>query len=202
MIPSELPRSRNFFLRKLGGFILKIMGWNIEGDFPKVPKAVLIEAPHTSNWDFVVGVAAKFVLELDVHWLGKHTLFKRPFRGVLRWLGGIPVERNASHGVVQQTVDMISQEDQFLLALSPEGTRKKVDRWKTGFYQIAKAANIPIIPVAFDYGTKMIQIGKALYPTESIKSDFGQLEAFYANVKGEHPENFNHRIYDPAEEHI
>ena len=171
------------------------MGWRVDGDFPRTPNAVLIVAPHTSNWDFVVGVAAKFYLELDVHWLGKNTLFRKPFHGFFRWLGGIPVERTASHGVVQQTVETIQRHEQFLLALSPEGTRKRVESWKTGFYQIAKAAGIPIIPVAFDYAKRIIQIGESIQPTDSMEMDFMKLQTFYEDVKGKRPENFNTQIY-------
>jgi 1-acyl-sn-glycerol-3-phosphate acyltransferase len=191
---SELPRRRNFLLKNLGWFSLKIVGWRVEGDFPYTPKAVLIVAPHTSNWDFPVGVAAKFYLELDVHWLGKNTLFRKPFDGFFRWLGGIPVERTTSHGVVQQTVETIQRHEQFLLALSPEGTRKKVESWKTGFYQIAVGANIPIIPVSFDYVKRVIQIGDAMNPTGSVELDFAKLQKFYSDVQGRHPENFNSKI--------
>jgi len=194
MEASELPLRHNFFLQWIGGMVLKCMGWKIQGSFPKSPKAVLIAAPHTSNWDFIVAVAAKFYLELSVHWLGKHTLFRKPFDFFFRWLGGIPVQRNASHGMVKQILDALKQDDQFLLALSPEGTRKKVERWKTGFYQIARAAEVPIIPVAFDYGKKIIQIGDAVYPSGSMETDFEKLKTFYADAEGKHPENFNKEI--------
>jgi len=173
---------------------LKWMGWKVQGSFPRTPKAVLIAAPHTSNWDFVIGVAAKFYLELSICWLGKHTLFRKPFDRFFRWLGGIPVQRNASHGIVQQTVENFKRHDQFLLGLSPEGTRKKVDRWKTGFYQMALNAHVPIIPVSFDYSKRIIQIGEAIQPSGSIEADFEKLQAFYADVKGKHPENFSNEI--------
>src|SRR5262245_50288283 len=101
MEPNQLTQRRNVFLRWLGGATLKLMGWKVQGSFPATSKAVLIAAPHTSNWDFVIGVAAKLYLELGVSWLGKHTLFRKPFGALFRWLGGTPVERNASHGVVQ-----------------------------------------------------------------------------------------------------
>jgi 1-acyl-sn-glycerol-3-phosphate acyltransferase len=194
MTTFALPRRRNFLLRWIGRTVLRIMGWRIEGELPSVPKAVLIAAPHTSNWDFVIGVAAKFDLELLVSWLGKHTLFRKPFGFFFRWLGGIPVERDTSHGVVHESIRRVQQHDQFLLALSPEGTRKKVKRWKTGFYQIAKGADIPIIPVAFDYSRKVIQIGALLHPSNSIEEDFLILERFYSTSQGKHSENFNYEI--------
>lgn len=201
METSELPLKRNLFMRWIGRAILKLMGWKVQGSFPQTPKAVLIAAPHTSNWDFIVGVAAKFYLELSVHWLGKHTLFRKPFDIFFRWLGGIPVERGASTGMVEQTIETLKRHKQFLLALSPEGTRRKVNRWKTGFYQIARGAEVPIIPVSFDYSKRIIQIGDALYPSDSMETDFGKLKTFYADVDGKYPENFSTEIYHEIAEH-
>src|SRR5688500_6388849 len=126
-------------MRHAGRFVLKVMGgWRVAGPFPDIPKAVVIAAPHTSNWDFIIGIAAKFDLELRVHWLGKHTLFRKPFAPFFRWLGGTPVQMTSSQGIVQQSVSMFENYNQYLLALAPEGTRKRVEEWKTGFYNIAK----------------------------------------------------------------
>jgi 1-acyl-sn-glycerol-3-phosphate acyltransferase len=197
MIETGLPLQRNFFMRWLGAMVLKSMGWKIEGVFPSIAKAVLIAAPHTSNWDFVVGAAAKFYLQLKISWLGKHTLFRKPFDSFFRWMGGIPVQRNGSHGVVEQSVERFAAHEQFLLALSPEGTRKKVQRWKTGFYRIAKGAGVSIIPVAFDYATKRILIGEPLHPSDSMERDFQTLQDFYSNTRGKHPEKFSYKFLEP-----
>ena len=191
---TETPQKPNTFLRLLADLYLKLTGWQIKGPFPDVSKAVVIAAPHTSNWDFVIGIAAKFKLQLRIHWLGKHTLFRKPFAPFFHWLGGTPVERDSNQGIVQQTVNKFRDHEQFLLGLSPEGTRKKVERWKTGFYNIAKGAGVPIVPVAFDYANKEIRIGEPVYPSDSLTKDFEQLEQFYAGVKGKHPEKFNKEI--------
>lgn len=191
MKQNRLPTQPNAGMRLAGSAILKLSGWRIQGNFPNLPKAVVIAAPHTSNWDFIIGIAAKSKLELDIHWLGKHTLFRKPFDRLFRWLGGTPVERNSSQGIVEQTIDLFRNQEQFLLGLSPEGTRKKVDRWKTGFYQIARGAGVPIIPVAFDYSKKMILIGEPLEPSGSAEKDFAKLRDFYSDVKGKVPQNFN-----------
>ena len=187
----ELPQKRNAFLKLLASAVLKWMGWKITGPFPNVAKAVVIAAPHTSNWDFVIGIAAKLKLQLHIHWLGKHTLFRKPFAPLFEWLGGTPVDRSSSRGIVQQTIELFNSKGQFLLGLSPEGTRKKVDRWKTGFYNIAKGAGVPIVPVAFDYREKCVVIGAPLYPSDSMEQDFARLVSFYAEREGRYPEKFN-----------
>lgn len=194
MNQSELPIQHNFLLRWIGGAVLKMMGWKVDGRLPSIPKAVLIAAPHTSNWDFVVGAAAKFYLELKVSWLGKHTLFRKPFGSLFQWMGGIPVERNASHGMVEQSIRRFQESEQFLLALSPEGTRKRVERWKTGFYRIAKGADVPIIPVAFDYATKQVRIGAPLYLSESMERDFQTFQDFYSHARGKYEDKFNYEL--------
>jgi len=191
MNENRLPMQPNAGMRLAGSAILRLFGWKIQGNFPDLPKAVVIAAPHTSNWDFIIGIAAKSKLQLKIHWLGKHTLFRKPFDQLLRWLGGTPVERNSSQGIVEQTIELFRNQEQFLLGLSPEGTRKKVERWKTGFYQIAKGAGVPIIPVAFDYFKKIVLIGQPLEPSGSTEKDFERLRAFYSDVKGKVPQNFN-----------
>ena len=191
MSEKDLPVRKNALMRFVGGAILKLMGWKINGPFPSVPKAVVIAAPHTSNWDFIIGIAAKFQLQLQIHWLGKDTLFRRPFAWLFQWLGGTPVRRSTPEGVVEQTVNLFKRHDQYLLGLSPEGTRKKVDQWKTGFYHIARGAGVPIVPVAFDYARKTILIGEPFLPSESMELHFAALRNFYSAVEGKFQQNFN-----------
>ena len=189
-----LPVRKNAFLRFVGGSVLKVMGWRVAGTFPLISKAVVIAAPHTSNWDFIIGIAAKFQLQLQIHWLGKATLFRPPFAWLFRWLGGSPVRRSSPEGIVEQTVCLFNEHDAYLLGLSPEGTRKKVDRWKTGFYHIARGAGVPIVPVAFDYGRKAIFIGEPFWPSESLETDFAALMNFYSAVEGKIQQNFNKHL--------
>src|SRR6185503_1076937 len=136
----ELPRSGGPISRALGRWVLAAMGWRVEGDIPNIPKLVIIAAPHTSNWDFVVGIAAKSALGLRVTFLGKDSLFRFPLGVLMRAWGGIPVDRGESHDVVSDIVAEFARRDRLVLALAPEGTRKRVDRWRTGFYHIAHGA--------------------------------------------------------------
>ncbi len=188
-----LPRRKKGLMQVLGKIVLRLLGWRIEGELPNVAKAVLIAAPHTSNWDFVVGVAAMHELRLQIQWLGKDTLFRPPFDRFFRWMGGTPVDRNSAHGVVQETVDLFKNADSLLLGLSPEGTRKRVTHWRSGFYRIAVQAGVPILPVAFDYSRKRVVLGQLLNPADA-ETDFETLRGFYSTMKGKHPDNFSYEI--------
>lgn len=147
------------------------MGWRIDGDIPDLPKMVLIVAPHSSNWDFIVGVAAKVAMRLRVKFLGKDALFRFPLGILMRYLGGIPVDRSAANEVVSSVVAQFDRRQRMLLAIAPEGTRRPVARWRTGFYHIARGAGVPILPVAFDWGSKTIRIGELFSPTGDLDAD-------------------------------
>lgn len=156
----------------------------MEGGLPDVPKCVLIVAPHTSNWDFTLGVAVVFALEMRASWLGKHTLFKAPFQGFLRWLGGIPVDRRASHGVVGDCVQALQDAPALLLALSPEGTRKGVSRWKTGFWHIASQAGVPIVPVSLDFREHVVRFMPPFRTSGDLEADLALLQGGFRGVVG------------------
>lgn len=164
--------------------MLTLLGWRIEGVIPDVPKLVLIAAPHTSNWDFVVGIAAKLALRLRVMWLGKDSLFRAPFGGILRALGGVPVDRKASHDVVRQVIDEFARNERMILGLAPEGTRKPVTRWRTGFYHIAHGAGVPIVPVALNWGARALQIGPPFTTTGDVEADVEALRRRLSGVRG------------------
>lgn len=183
-LPPGAPRVKpNAFTRWLGLAVLRLGGWRMEGAFPDVPKLVLIGAPHSSNWDGVWGFAAKLALGLDIKILGKDSLFRVPLLGaLLRWLGVIPVDRSAAHGVVEQSADMIRRADRFWYGLAPEGTRKPVERWKTGFWKIAKAADVPVLPAYFHYGRKVIGIGPPFALGEDMQADIDRIRAWYRGV--------------------
>ena len=180
----ELRKPRNPLLRMLGQTYLRLAGWRVEGQFPVEPKCVLIVAHHTSNWDFMLGVAFLLAVDLRASWLGKHTIFKRPFEKFLRGIGGIPVNRSESQGLVGQCVKAFQDESALCLGLSPEGTRKGQSRWKSGFYQIAVGANVPIFPVAFDFGEHVLRLWPVFHPTGDMEADLKTLQALYAPIQG------------------
>lgn len=153
------------------------------GDIPDLPKMVLIVAPHSSNWDFIVGVAAKLALRLRVKYLGKHTLFRFPLGIVMRYLGGIPVDRSTANDVVQSVIAQFERRRRMLLAVAPEGTRKPVERWRTGFYHIARGAGVPILPVALDWGSRMVRIGDVFSPTGDLDVDLVELRRRFDSAR-------------------
>ncbi len=170
--------------RAFGRWVLGLLGWHIEGDLPNVAKAVIIVAPHTSNWDFVVGIAAKLALGLRAAWLGKHTLFRGPFGALMRALGGMPVDRSQPSDVVAQSVSRFSASERMVLGIAPEGTRKAVPRWRLGFYHIARAAAVPIVPVSFDWSRRALVIGAPLWPRDDAGADLAALAAAFAPARG------------------
>jgi 1-acyl-sn-glycerol-3-phosphate acyltransferase len=159
------------------------MRWRIAGDIPDLPKMVLIVAPHSSNWDFIVGVAAKAAMRLRVRFLGKNGLFRFPLGILMRYLGGIPVDRSAANDVVTSVVSQFDRRQRMLLAIAPEGTRKPVDRWRTGFYHIARGAGAPILPIAFDWGSKTIRIGELFLPTGDLDADLYALRQRFIGAR-------------------
>jgi 1-acyl-sn-glycerol-3-phosphate acyltransferase len=185
-----VPSRGNRLSRAVGEAVLSLLGWRFEGSVPDLSRCVAIVAPHTSNWDFVVGLAAMLALGLDARWMGKDTLFRPPFAALMRFLGGTPVDRAAPDGVVEGAVRRLQEADRLFLALSPEGTRRKVERWKTGFHRIARAAGVPIWPVAFDYGRKIVHLLPAYMPTDDLEGDVRRLRSLYSSDMACHPDSF------------
>ena len=164
------------------------MHWKLEGALPSdLKKAVFIVVPHTSWHDFFLGLIVRRLLETKIQFLAKKELFKPPFGWYFKWMGGKPLDRTAGQKKVDQIAAMFNEKQEFFLALSPEGTRKKVDEWKTGFYYIAKKAEVPIVMVAFDFGRKLVKISSPFYPTEDKERDFSKMKRFYKGVKGKKP---------------
>jgi 1-acyl-sn-glycerol-3-phosphate acyltransferase len=182
--PAAFHQPRGWIWRTVGRAYLRRAGWRIEGVFPADPKYVVIVAPHTSNWDFPLGVAVLFALELRISWLGKHSMFRPPFRQCLRWLGGIPVNRTASHGVVGECVRAFKASPTLMLALAPEGTRKGVSQWKSGFYMIAWRAGVPILPVGFDYREHVVRLMPLFHPSGNLDHDLPLIQAMFSQVHG------------------
>ncbi len=176
-------------MHKLAKFIYyKLLGWKTIGEFPQLNKCVVAVVPHTSWVDFFLGLLIRRVINQDINFIGKKSLFKPPLGWYLRWIGGAPIDRSKSSDTVTAIANIFNEKEVFRLALSPEGTRKKVEKWKTGFYYIAKAANVPIILVAFDYGRKQIKFSEPVFPSENIEADFKAYREFFKGVVGKIPE--------------
>ena len=184
-VPPQVPRVRhNRFTRWFGRTILRLGGWRVVGPIPDLPRAVLIAAPHSSNWDGLWGFAAKLALGLRITVLGKHQLFWWPLSVLLRKLGVIPVDRAAPQGTVGQAAQMIVRSDQLWFALTPEGTRRRVERWKTGFWKIADATRVPIVPAYFHYPDKVIGIGEPFHTTGDAQADIARIREWYSQWQG------------------
>ena len=180
----KVPRRGNKFFEILGKLILRSMGWRLDGEIPNIPKFVAIAAPHTTNWDFVLGMSALMAMSIRVHWFGKDAIFTWPAKYVWHWLGGKPVDRSNPHGVVQQIVDVFNANDQFILGLSPEGTRKDMVKWRSGFYHIATGAGVPILMTSFDFPNKTLKIGPLFHPTGDIDKDIDAMQNYYKPFNG------------------
>lgn len=166
-----------------------VFGWKIKGDFDRrVKKAVLVCAPHTSYQDFLISIAARRILKVEINFVGKKELFSGPFGWFFKWMGGAPLNRGTSENKVEAIAGVIKSHSEFRLAIAPEGTRNKVEKWKTGYYYIAMAAAVPIIPIGFDYPSKTIHIGDAFYPTGDLLNDEKVLKSFYNNIVGKFPD--------------
>ncbi|OGQ93881.1 MAG: hypothetical protein A2284_15525 [Deltaproteobacteria bacterium RIFOXYA12_FULL_61_11] len=172
----------------LGRIVLTLLGWRVEGSLPLASKFVLIGAPHTSNWDFILTMATTFVLRLHISWLGKASLFRGPLGYLMRRLGGIPIDRSSSHGVVETMYQRFVQSDSLVIAMAPSGTRGKVERWHSGFYWLACKANVPLVLGYMDYARKEMGIGPSFTPTGDIPEDMDRIRTFYATIRGKHPE--------------
>lgn len=171
-------------------FILYLFGWRLTTPFPyHCKRGVLIIAPHTSAWDFVLGICVRGALQLThVKYLGKEELFKGPFGFIFKWFGGTPVNRHSSHNMVDQVVERFKQNSEFIIALSPEGTRKKVEKLRTGFYYIAKKAQVPIIMGFFDFSKKEYGFTEPFLTSDNEQEDFKKIVLYYQNKVGKIPE--------------
>lgn len=186
----QIDRRGNFITATIARVMLLLTGWRFEGALPNLSKFVLIVAPHTSNWDFPMGVMAMFALGIRGTFLGKDTLFRPPFGFIFRWLGGVPVDRKSSHNVVEQTIAYFRKRDRMILALSPEGTRKKIAKWRTGFYWVAVGAKVPIVPVAFDFPRKRFILHPPQVMTGDVEKDIAHLQTFFKASQAYHPEQY------------
>lgn len=178
----------SFTLRRSSWLCLRVFGWRTEGEFPDVPKCVMIAAPHTSNWDMVIMLFVAFALQTKLYFMLKDAAFRWPFGPFFRWLGGIPIDRSKSSGMVGQSIEAFRENEELILVVPPSGTRSKVMKWKTGFYHIANGAEVPILMGFLDYARKVGGIGPLVFPTGDIKADMKKIADFYTGITAKYPE--------------
>jgi 1-acyl-sn-glycerol-3-phosphate acyltransferase len=174
--------------QRIGYGFYRLLGWRIEGEFPSHKKMLVIGAPHTSNWDFVFMVPYMMAMRVQIRFLGKDSLFRGPLGVLMRKLGGIPVQRGARLNAVEQAIQLFNTSDALILVMSPEGTRRKTDGWKSGFYHIARGANVPLVLGYLDYAGKRAGLGPSITLTGDTDADLARIAAFYADKRGKRPE--------------
>jgi len=174
----------------IGCSLLRLFGWKIEGNYPGPfhNKLIFIVMPHTTNWDFPLGISAKWCLNMKINWLGKHTLFKWPWGWLFKWLGGVPVVRSGSQNYVESIVDAFKREENMQLVIPVEGTRKKVDKLKTGFYYIAKLANVPLAFIKINFKRKKLYFSDIYNLVGEIEKDMAYIEDYFKDGYGKYPE--------------
>jgi 1-acyl-sn-glycerol-3-phosphate acyltransferase len=182
--PDQMPRRGGLIAPWLGRTLMRLGGWKIEGELPNVPKLVITVGPHTSNWDFVIGMLAMWALDLKLSWIGKHSIFVWPFSLLLRSMGGIAVDRSAAHGVVGEIIVAMQQHERMWFALAPEGTRKKVAHFRSGFLHIAAGAQVPVVLASLDYRERVVGFGPLIGPPFDIEVELAYVENFYRSIPG------------------
>jgi len=181
-------RTRIHPIQTLARLLLRLFGWSVRNEDPGTRRYVLIVAPHTSNWDFPIGLLAAWALGLKAHWMGKNTLFESVLGPLFRAWRGIPVYRDRPGKTIEKMAERFAAADHFVLGIAPEGTRRAADHWKSGFWHIARAAGVPVVMAYVDYGCKQVGIGGAFLPGDDIEADFRRLRDFYADKRGRYPE--------------
>jgi len=187
-IPEHLIANRPRILKLIGKGLMKLTGWKTTGHFPKHERVVLVVGPHTSNWDFIVAMSAVLSWDIHIHWLGKHSIFKKGFRRILKSLGGIPVNRANPQDLMDEIQAIASQYQGFIIGMAPEGTRKKVERLKTGFLRIATQTNSKIMLAGIDFSNKTIQLGEFFTPSGDIEKDLENIKSYFSHFSGKRPE--------------
>ena len=187
--PEHLRSNRSQISQWIGRAVLKSMGWKVAGSIPNEKRILIVAAPHTSNWDFVIGMGALLGLNAKIRWIGKHTLFKPGISWFFRWLGGIPVNRKNPASLIEDVSNMIKKDRGLMIGVAPEGTRKKINRWKTGFLRIAKTTQSKILFISIDSPSKTIKIASTLFtPTEDKENDLEFVKSYFRNFKGINPD--------------
>lgn len=200
MKQSIIPNPRMTLRYWIGLIFLKFFGWRAEGRQPETPKCVFLAVPHTSYWDTPFMLACSYVMGVRLQFMVKHTMFRWPFGGFFRWLGGVPIDRRARHNVVEQCIQAFREREEFILTIPPEGTRSRVPYWKTGFYHIAHGAGVPIILGFLDFKHKVGGLGPVFWTTGDMEADVARIAQFYEGMEGRNPELMSPIAVPPKEQ--
>ncbi|MFM7395680.1 MAG: 1-acyl-sn-glycerol-3-phosphate acyltransferase [Gammaproteobacteria bacterium] len=193
-LPPETPQVKSWWRRAVGQSVLRLLGWRIEGNLPNLRKFVLIVAPHTSNWDFIVGFMVYLALQLECVWLAKHTAFRGPLGPIGRYFGGVGIDRARAGNIVQAYIDEFAKRDRMVLTLTPEGTRSRVSEWKKGFHHVARSARVPIVSVALDFSRRRAIFGPPINVTDDYVADLARIKPFFTAKMAKHPSNFDESL--------
>ncbi|MBE2223098.1 MAG: lysophospholipid acyltransferase family protein [Anaerolineae bacterium] len=184
-----VPRRGGAFAHGFARLMMGLFGWKVAGYVPNAKKFMVVGAPHTSNVDWFIVMGAAFILRVRISWMAKHSLFNKPWGGVLRWLGGVPIDRRQAQGTVGSAIEQFNQHDELILCITPEGTRAEVKgKWKKGFYYMAEGADVPVVVAAFDYGNKVVRFGPTFKPTGDIEADMPVIYSYVEGVVPRHPQ--------------
>tara|TARA_B100000470_G_C19777842_1_gene386211 strand:+ start:70 stop:645 length:576 start_codon:yes stop_codon:yes gene_type:complete len=187
-IPDHLRANRPRILKFIGKAVMKVTGWKTAGHFPKDERVVLVAGPHTSNWDFVLAMSLLLSLDVNIHWVGKHSIFKKGFRRILRKMGGIPVNRTNPEALRNEIQAITNKYKGFIIAINPEGTRKKVEKLKSGFLRIAQQTNSKIMLAGVDFSNKTFELGEFFSPSGDVEQDLKNIKQYFSNFSGKRPE--------------
>lgn len=188
MMPDCIPTARGKLSSKIGLIILNTLGWNITGELPQASKFVVAIAPHTSNWDFIIAISTMLAMNIRVRFMGKKAIFVWPIKSMLKSWGGIAIDRNAKHGVVEQMVQQFEQNEQFILGIAPEGTRGKTKEWKSGFLHIAFQAKVPVVPLSLDFTHKEIKFHSAVDINHDIDIELTRFKEKFVGICAKNPQ--------------
>jgi 1-acyl-sn-glycerol-3-phosphate acyltransferase len=186
--PEHLRAGRSAFAKWFGRTVLRVLGWRVEGQIPNLKRLLIIGAPHTSNWDFVLAMGAILGLNIRLRWLGKHTIFKPGVVWFMEWLGGIPINRSQPQDIVGNVAKLVERDNGIVIGLAPEGTRKKVEKWKTGFLRMAEATDCTIFMIGLDFPKKLIVLGDIFEPTGDHEADLAAIMKHYKRYTAKYPD--------------
>ena len=187
--PARVPRSGNAFSRWLGRTLLRLSGWRVTGTLPDLPRFIAIASPHTSNWDWVLTLSTSCALGVPLRYMVKDTAFFWPLSLLLRATGGVPTNRQAPLGMVEDLAERLRNTPEFVLAITPEGTRARVDNWKSGFLRIAELANLPVLLISWDYPSRILNLGPLAELSGDHEADLQSIRAYYRQFTGRNPGN-------------